>query len=129
MSTNIPIMVLIIMLPDQGLKSLGHKVPKSSVSDYLAWFEDAYFLFSVRLFDASLAHSHVNPKKVYCVDHSMVSSVSSGVLINSGHLLENLVFVGLCPPPSDLCKSPLSQHSTPFSRLHASVSYLYRIIG
>ncbi|HPD29066.1 MAG TPA: ATP-binding protein [Phycisphaerae bacterium] len=82
------------------LKSLGHKVPKSVVSDYLAWFEDAYFLFSVRLFDASLARSHVNPKKVYCVDHSMVTSVSSGVLVNSGHLLENLVFVGLrrtCP--------------------------------
>jgi hypothetical protein len=82
------------------LKSLGHKVPKSAVSDYLAWFEDAYFLFSVRLFDASLGRSHVNPKKVYCVDHSMVNSVSSGVLVNSGHLLENLVFVGLrrtCP--------------------------------
>ncbi len=82
------------------LKSLGHKAPKSAVSDYLAWFEDAYFLFSVRLFDASLARSLVNPKKVYCVDHSLVTSVSSGVLVNSGHLLENLVFVGLrrtCP--------------------------------
>jgi hypothetical protein len=77
------------------LKSLGHKVPKSAVSDYLAWFEDAFFLFSVRLFDASLARSHVNPKKTYCVDHSLVTSVSSGVLVNSGHLLENLVFAGL----------------------------------
>jgi predicted AAA+ superfamily ATPase len=61
----------------------------------LAWFEDAFFLFSVRLFDASLARSHVNPKKTYCVDHSLVTSVSSGVLVNSGHLLENLVFAGL----------------------------------
>jgi len=77
------------------LKSLGHKVPKSSVSDYLAWFEDAYFLFSVRLFDASLARSQTNPKKVYCIDHSLVTSVSSGILVNSGHLLENLVFTAL----------------------------------
>jgi len=74
------------------LKSLGHKVPKSSVSDYMRWFEDAYFLFSVRLFDASLARSQANPKKVYCIDHSLVTSVSSGILVNSGHLLENLVF-------------------------------------
>jgi len=74
------------------LKSLGHKVPKSSVSDYMAWFEDAYCLFSVRLFDASLARSQTNPKKVYCIDHSLVTSVSSGILVNSGHLLENLVF-------------------------------------
>jgi predicted AAA+ superfamily ATPase len=77
------------------LKSLGHKVPKAAVSDYLEWFEDAYFLFSVRLFDPSLARSNANPKKVYCVDHALVNSVSSGMLVNSGHLLENLVFTAL----------------------------------
>jgi predicted AAA+ superfamily ATPase len=77
------------------LKSLGHKAPKSAVSNYLEWFEDAYFLFTVRIFDASLARSNTNPKKVYCVDHALVTSVSSGVLVNSGHLLENLVFTAL----------------------------------
>lgn len=82
------------------LKSLGHKVPKSAVSDYLEWFEDAYFLFTVRIFDASLARSKTNPKKIYCIDHALVTSVSSGILVNSGHLLENLVFTALrrvCP--------------------------------
>lgn len=77
------------------LKSLGHKVPKSAVSDYLEWFEDAYFLFTVRIFDASLARSNTNPKKIYCIDHSLVTSVSSGVLLNTGHLLENIVFTSL----------------------------------
>lgn len=77
------------------LKSLGHKVPKSAVSAYLEWFEDAYCLFTVRIFDASLARSNANPKKIYCVDHAMVNSVSSGILVNSGHLLENLVFAAL----------------------------------
>lgn len=77
------------------LKSLGHKVPKSAVSDYLQWFEDAYFLFTVRIFDASAARRDTNPKRVYCVDHAMVTSVSSGILVNSGHLLENLVFMAL----------------------------------
>ncbi len=77
------------------LKSLGHNAPKSAVSDYLAWFEDAYFLFSVRVFDASLARSHTNPKRAYCVDHAMITSLSSGILVNSGHLLENLVFTAL----------------------------------
>lgn len=77
------------------LKALGHKAPKSAVSDYLAWFEDAYFLFTVRIFDASLARSNTNPKKIYCVDHALVASVSSGLLVNSGHLLENLVFMSL----------------------------------
>ncbi|MCK4548305.1 MAG: ATP-binding protein [Candidatus Eisenbacteria sp.] len=77
------------------LKSLGHKAPKSAVSDYLEWFEDAYFLFTVRIFDASLARSKTNPKKIYCVDHALVTSVASGILVNSGHLLENLVFTAL----------------------------------
>lgn len=77
------------------LKSLGHNAPKSAVSDYLEWFEDAYFLYTVRIFDSSLARANANPKKIYCVDHSLVSSVSSGILVNSGHLLENLVFTAL----------------------------------
>lgn len=77
------------------LKSLGHKAPKSAVSDYLEWFEDAYFLFTVRIFDASLARSKTNPKKIFCVDHALVTSVASGILINAGHLLENLIFTAL----------------------------------
>ncbi len=77
------------------LKSRGHRAPKAAVSDYLEWFEDAFFLFTVRIFDASLARSQTNPKKIYCVDHALVTSVSSGILVNSGHLLENLVFITL----------------------------------
>lgn len=77
------------------LKSLGHNAPKSAVSDYLAWFEDAYFLFTVKIFDASLARSNTNPKKIYCIDHALALSVASGILVNSGHLLENLVFTAL----------------------------------
>ena len=77
------------------LKSCGHKAPKSAVSDYLEWFEDAYFLFTVRIFDASAARRDTNPKKIYCVDHAMVGSVSSGILVNSGHILENLVYTAL----------------------------------
>jgi predicted AAA+ superfamily ATPase len=49
----------------------------------------------VRIFDPSLARSNTNPKKVYCVDHALVASASSGILVNSGHLLENLVFTAL----------------------------------
>ena len=77
------------------LKSLGHNAPKSAISDYLEWFDDAYILFTVRIFDASLARANTNPKKIYFIDHALVTSVSSGILVNSGHLLENLVFIAL----------------------------------
>lgn len=77
------------------LKSLGHKAPKTTVGEYVEWFEDAYFLFTVRLFDASLARANVNPKKIYCIDHALATSVASGILVNSGHRLENLIFAAL----------------------------------
>jgi predicted AAA+ superfamily ATPase len=77
------------------LQSLNHKAPKSAVSSYVEWFEDAYFMFTVHVFDSSLARSKTAPKKIYCIDHSFVRSISSGILINSGHLLENIVFMAL----------------------------------
>ena len=84
------------------LKSLGYSVPKSSVSDYMEYFEDAFFLFTLKKYDSSLARKNMNPKKIYCVDHSFAASVSSGVLVNTGHLLENLVFTSLRRKTSDL---------------------------
>ncbi len=77
------------------LHSLGHKIPKTTVSEYLEWLEDSYFLFSLKIFDASISRVQRNPKKIFCIDHSLVKSISSGVLRNSGHLLENLVFSAL----------------------------------
>jgi predicted AAA+ superfamily ATPase len=75
------------------LKSLDHRVSKAFVGDVLSWMEDAYALFTVRLFDASLSRQHANPKKIYAVDHALIRSTSTGILVNDGHLLENLVFV------------------------------------
>ena len=77
------------------LRGVGHKISKTDVSECMAWFDDAFFLFTVRLFDASFTRSNANPKKAYCVDHALVSSTSSGILANNGHLLENLVFLAL----------------------------------
>jgi predicted AAA+ superfamily ATPase len=77
------------------LKSQGHKVSKDFVGNCIQWFEDAYFLFSTKLFDASAARRNANPKKIYCVDHALVRSVIPGILKDQGHLLENLVFVHL----------------------------------
>lgn len=77
------------------LKSLGHKVSKGFVAACIDWFEDAYFLFSVKIFSQSVAIQNVNAKKVYCIDHAMINSVTSGISANSGHLLENIIFLHL----------------------------------
>jgi hypothetical protein len=74
------------------LKSIGFKVSKDFVASILQWFEDSYFIFSVMIFDLSVAKQNVNAKKAYCVDHSLAASVSSRISENKGLLLENLVF-------------------------------------
>ncbi len=38
---------------------------------------------------------HYGAHRTYCIDHALVASVSAQILINFGHLLENLVFVTL----------------------------------
>ncbi len=77
------------------LKSLSYKVPKTTVTDYLAWLQDAYFLFTTYIYDSSMARRNTNPKKIYAIDHALVASVSPGILINSGHLLESLTYITL----------------------------------
>jgi predicted AAA+ superfamily ATPase len=77
------------------LKSLGHRVRKSSVVDWLAVFEDAGLLFSVNILSSSPTRISVNARKVYCIDHPLVTSVSSDILTNRNSLLENLVFTAL----------------------------------
>jgi hypothetical protein len=77
------------------LKSLGHRVRKSSVVDWLVAFEDAELLFSVNIFASSPTRISVNPRKVYCIDLALAASISSGILTNRDSLLENLVFTSL----------------------------------
>lgn len=77
------------------LKSLGHRVRKSSVVDWLVAFEDAGLLFSVNIFSSSPTRINVNPRKVYCIDHALAVSTSSGILTNRDSLLENIVFTAL----------------------------------
>jgi predicted AAA+ superfamily ATPase len=54
------------------------------------------------LFSPSVNKQNVNSKKVYCIDHSLTTSVSPGILANRGHLLENLIFVHLRQRTEDL---------------------------
>lgn len=77
------------------LKSLGHKVSKTFVGNCLNWFEDAYFLFSVKLFSASVNKQKTNPRKIYCIDHGMVQAVTPQITEDRGRLLENIVFLHL----------------------------------
>lgn len=79
----------------EELKALGFAANREMVAQYLQWLEDAYFLFTIPVYSASVARQSRELRKVYCVDHAMANTLSNGVLKNRGQLLENMVFVYL----------------------------------
>jgi uncharacterized protein len=79
----------------EKMKAYGHKAVKSHIAEILGWFEDAYFLFSLKKFDISVHKQNINLKKIYSIDPSLAHSVTGSFLLNSGHRLENFVFLQL----------------------------------
>lgn len=79
----------------EELKALGFAINRNMVAEYLQWLEDAYFLFTIPVYSASVARQARELRKAYCVDHAMANTLSNGVLKNRGQMLENMVFVHL----------------------------------
>lgn len=76
-------------------KELGFAVRREQISQYLQWFEDAYFIFSVPRYTPSVAKQAREFRKLYCIDHALAGSLSAGILRNRGQQLENIVFLAL----------------------------------
>jgi hypothetical protein len=79
----------------QYMKSIGFKITKDFIADCLQWFEDCYFMFSVKKFDRSVTKQNANPKKIYCVDHGLIRSIDPDMGEKRGFLLENAVYMRL----------------------------------
>ncbi|MGK5083351.1 ATP-binding protein [Bdellovibrionota bacterium FG-1] len=77
------------------LKSLGLKGEKSLLTEALGWFEDCYALFTLPMYSESFSKQNANPKKIYAIDSGLVTAVNSGLSDNTGHLLENQIFIHL----------------------------------
>lgn len=66
-----------------------------SVIDYIAFFENAYLVFTLPRFSYSYKQQQVNPKKVYSIDNGFSSNNSASFSKDYGKMLENLVFLTL----------------------------------
>ena len=77
------------------VKSLGYTVSRETITQFLQWLEDAYFIFAIPAYSASIAKQAREFRKIYCIDHSMAASLSTQILKNHGQMLENMVFCAL----------------------------------
>jgi predicted AAA+ superfamily ATPase len=73
---------------------IGVKNP-STVKNYLGFLADSYLVFQTCKYDYSVSKQIRNPKKSYFIDNGLVRRVGFSFSANSGHLLENLVFIEL----------------------------------
>ncbi len=76
-------------------RSQGISVSKETILQYIEWLEDAYFLFNIPACTASVAERFKLMRKVYCVDHAMITSLCGTFSEQRGQLLENMVFIAL----------------------------------
>ncbi|MHA1843097.1 MAG: ATP-binding protein, partial [Promethearchaeota archaeon] len=74
------------------LKSQNIKVSKKSIYNYLSYFEDAFFIFTLRKFNLSYKKADQSLPKIYFIDNGFLNL---NKIDDKGRLLENLVFVEL----------------------------------
>lgn len=77
------------------LKSIGHKVSKSTLSEYLNYAQEVYFIFTLQVFSYKIKDQLIYPKKIYSIDNGLNNAISLKFSNNFGALLENLVFLEL----------------------------------
>lgn len=73
-------------------RSMGRSVGKDTLYSYLAYFEDAYAVFTVPIYAHSMAKQNVNPKKIYAVDHGLITASTVKLQFEKAAILETAVF-------------------------------------
>ncbi len=77
------------------LKSIGFKISKNTIIEYISYFEDAFLFFQNLKYEYSIAKQIGSIKKIYCIDNGLLNAVSFKFSEDLGKLLENLVFIEL----------------------------------
>lgn len=72
-----------------------HKMSIEMISNVISYLEDAYLIFTIEIFSLNTAVRKTNPRKVYCVDHSIAMAVSGSLTEDSGKQVENMIFMHL----------------------------------
>ncbi|MEA2050739.1 MAG: ATP-binding protein [Campylobacterota bacterium] len=76
-------------------KSLGYKLSKDTIFQYISHLEDAYTLFTVPIYRNSIKEEQRNPKKIYAIDNGFKKIYDYAISEDISKLYENIVFLHL----------------------------------
>lgn len=74
------------------LASIGQKVSKATLVDYMAKIESSFFAFQVPIFSYAIKDQLQYPRKIYLIDPGIRNAVTFRFSDDSGRLMENVVF-------------------------------------
>ena len=77
------------------MKSVGLKVGKNSLHDYLAMSEAVYFALIANKYDPSIVRQSMAEKKGYIIDNGFLTQLTLRYQQDHGKLLENLIAISL----------------------------------
>lgn len=80
---------------EDGLRSQGIKVIRSSLSEWMSYFQDAYLIASVRDRSRALSERTTSMPKVYAIDPGLAAANSPASTDDEGHRLETAVYLEL----------------------------------
>ena len=83
-------------------KSLGFKVSKDTLYDYMEYLQDAYVAFTSPIFRNSVKEEQRNPKKIWVIDNGFKTLFSASLSDDYSKLYENLAFLHLRRKEQDI---------------------------
>jgi hypothetical protein len=75
--------------------TMGMKVSKKTLGEYLKYARDVFFMFTVEIFSYKIKDRLQYPRKVYLIDTGLVNALVPSISSNIGRLYENVVFLHL----------------------------------
>ncbi|MCI0512766.1 ATP-binding protein [candidate division KSB1 bacterium] len=105
------------------LKSQGFRVSKDTLHSYLSYLEDARCLSLVSIYSESIRKQQIHYRKVYFIDHGLVTSLVPSQSYNRGRLLETMVYNHL---RHQFSREQIFYYKT---RLNREVDFLIRTQG
>lgn len=85
-----------------NLKSMGFKVGKTALNQYLGYAEASYFVKQLYRHNYSLKNRLLHPRKIYPIDNVFITALSTKFSANWGRKLENAVYWQLAKRWEDL---------------------------
>jgi hypothetical protein len=77
------------------LKSMGLKIGKTTILNYVSYIETSYFMYQLFFFSRTMKDQLQYPKKIYYIDNGFLTALSLKFSNNIGRLYENQVCIEL----------------------------------